>query len=399
MCYAGCSAVVLAALVLVPVGRRRTRARARRRQDARRICGTTAPLVERQANALDALEAASGLGEFYYHVQRTSFGPYVDQIGALPRRRPDRLGLQGERQVAAGRRRRGVAEGGRHGALVLGDVRRRRRAEDARARARAGRRAATACTRQDDNGARAAAVGAVLHVGRSRTVQTQGATQAAVGCAGKHRGLVRATLAGAVRSNALRETARAARSPSFSPAAAGSGGSATLWVTRDRGGTCSWSRSVPAGLTAMQALERKADVKTSYGGRFVDSIDGVASAPRRDWFYFVNGKPATAAPPSAAARRRRRLGGHSDAVQAVVGAFPNRSCADPAVVVGTGRAAKLARLVHGRSRERLLGRIRARAPRRQRLPRARRAPVRHRPRARRARRGSVRVQVPLRGAP
>ena len=46
---------------------------------------------------------------------------------------------------------------------------------------------------------------------------------------------------------------------------------------------------VPAGLTAMQALERKAKVKTSYGGRFVDAIDGVASASHRDWFYFVNG--------------------------------------------------------------------------------------------------------------
>ena len=46
-------------------------------------------------------------------------------------------------------------------------------------------------------------LGAVLHVGK-RTVKTQGANQAAVGCVGPHRGLlVRATLAGAVRSNAL----------------------------------------------------------------------------------------------------------------------------------------------------------------------------------------------------
>ena len=32
-------------------------------------------------NALDALEAASVAGEFYYHVTQASFGPYVDQIG------------------------------------------------------------------------------------------------------------------------------------------------------------------------------------------------------------------------------------------------------------------------------------------------------------------------------
>jgi hypothetical protein len=33
------------------------------------------------ANALDALEQASLLGEFYYHVTTTSFGPYIDQVG------------------------------------------------------------------------------------------------------------------------------------------------------------------------------------------------------------------------------------------------------------------------------------------------------------------------------
>ena len=33
------------------------------------------------SNALDALEQASLLGEFYYHVTQTSFGPYVDQVG------------------------------------------------------------------------------------------------------------------------------------------------------------------------------------------------------------------------------------------------------------------------------------------------------------------------------
>jgi hypothetical protein len=70
----------------------------------------------------------------------------------------------------------------------------------------------------------------------------------------------------------------------------GSRGSATLKVTRDHGRNVLLKAQVPAGLTAMQALQRKADVKTSYGGRFVVSINGVASAPQRDWFYFVNGK-------------------------------------------------------------------------------------------------------------
>ena len=67
----------------------------------------------------------------------------------------------------------------------------------------AGRRNCYRVFSVDDAGTRTAAAGAVLHVGSKRTVDT-GATQAAAGCVGKHRGLlVRATLAGAVRSNAL----------------------------------------------------------------------------------------------------------------------------------------------------------------------------------------------------
>jgi hypothetical protein len=50
-------------------------------------------------------------------------------------------------------------------------------------------------------------------------------------------------------------------------------------------------RDVPAGLTAMQALDREADVETRYGGRYVQSIEGLEGdiGARRDWFYFVNG--------------------------------------------------------------------------------------------------------------
>jgi hypothetical protein len=70
----------------------------------------------------------------------------------------------------------------------------------------------------------------------------------------------------------------------------GSGGSATLKVTSDHGRHVLLNASVPSGVTAMQALQREATVKTSYAGRFVVSINGVASAAQRDWFYFVNGK-------------------------------------------------------------------------------------------------------------
>jgi hypothetical protein len=68
-------------------------------------------------------------------------------------------------------------------------------------------------------------------------------------------------------------------------------GTAALWVTRDRGATVLSVRSVPAGLTAMQALDRELDLKTTYGGRFVQSIDGVKgdASKEHDWFWFLNG--------------------------------------------------------------------------------------------------------------
>jgi hypothetical protein len=69
----------------------------------------------------------------------------------------------------------------------------------------------------------------------------------------------------------------------------GTSGTATLKVTRDHGRRVLLTTRVPAGLTAMQALERKAQVKTAYGGRFVVSINGLASSPHRDWFYFIDG--------------------------------------------------------------------------------------------------------------
>jgi Domain of unknown function (DUF4430) len=72
--------------------------------------------------------------------------------------------------------------------------------------------------------------------------------------------------------------------------AAGSG-AAQLWITRDRGSEVLLTTSVPAGISAMEALRRKADVETRYGGRFVQSIDGIDGglAQQRDWFFYVNG--------------------------------------------------------------------------------------------------------------
>jgi hypothetical protein len=73
-----------------------------------------------------------------------------------------------------------------------------------------------------------------------------------------------------------------------------SGGTAKLWITRDRGADVILERNVPAGLTAMQALDRIAAIKTRYSGRYVQSINGIEGtiAARSDWFYFINGYEA-----------------------------------------------------------------------------------------------------------
>ena len=191
-----------AAFVLVPSA---TAARVYVRVEGakRTIFGSTAPIVDVKSNALDALDAAANAGEFYYHVQPTSFGPYVDQIGRYPAagqtgwvfkvngKSPpvgaDAVALHDGDTVLWYWAQFGIAGGPKTLALE-----------------RAGRQ--RNCYRvwaEDDNGVRTAPAGAVLHVGRSRTVQTQGATGAVAACVGPHRGLVRATLAGAVRSNAL----------------------------------------------------------------------------------------------------------------------------------------------------------------------------------------------------
>ena len=107
-------------------------------------------------------------------------------------------------------------------------------------------------------------------------------------------------------------------------------GSARLVITRDRGATVLYAGTVPAGLTAMQALSRRAKVTTRYGGRYVQSIDGLEGSlgRRRDWFYFVNGYDAD----RSAVEYRLRPGdlewwdyrdwSRELAVGIVVGAFP-----------------------------------------------------------------------------
>jgi hypothetical protein len=154
------------------------------------------------ANALDALDAASRAGEIYYHVTTTSFGPYVDQIGRYagagsagwvfkvndisPPVGADAVGLKrGDRVLWY---YADFSSGSGPKTLRL---------------SRAGRSPCYRAVAFDDAGQASFPAGTVLHVD-GRSVKTQGATQAAMACIGAHRGLVRATAPGMVRSNAVR---------------------------------------------------------------------------------------------------------------------------------------------------------------------------------------------------
>jgi hypothetical protein len=147
----------------------------------------------------------------------------------------------------------------------------------------------------------------------------------------------------------------------------GVGGRATLWITRDRGAEVLKVTQVPAGLTAMQALERAARISTRYGGRYVQAIDGVEGslASQHDWFYFINGYESD----RSAAEYRLHRGDvewwdfrswrHAIHVPVVVGAFPepflhgwNGQKRPTYVVADHGRlpdARRLARTVHGQT--------------------------------------------------
>jgi hypothetical protein len=161
------------------------------------IFGALQTPFEAGANALQALDAASLRAEFYYHVTTTSFGPYVDQVGrypaggsngwvfkvngASPPVGADNVVLKDGDRVLWYWATFGPSGG--PPTLLLTHTRRN-------------------CYRvvsENDAGADTAAAGSVLNVDGRRV-----RTRAGRACVGRHAGLVRATLPGAVRSNALR---------------------------------------------------------------------------------------------------------------------------------------------------------------------------------------------------
>ena len=189
------AAFALVAALATPALAERVKVRAEGKTTT--IFGSAEPTLTTGPNALAVLDAASLAGEFYYHV---SPGPFVDQIGRYPGE-----GFSGwsykingiSPPVAANQApvKDGdtvlwywttFSEQGGTPTLLL----------------RRTRRTVPNCYTvfsQDDQGVLTLANGARLRVD-GRSVRTSGGRS----CVGKHRGLVRATLPNAVRSNAVK---------------------------------------------------------------------------------------------------------------------------------------------------------------------------------------------------
>ncbi len=70
---------------------------------------------------------------------------------------------------------------------------------------------------------------------------------------------------------------------------------AAVLVTRDCGKEEVVAKTdVPAGQTAMQALERVAEVEKAAGGKFVTAIEGISQDEKKKlaWLFYVDGRMA-----------------------------------------------------------------------------------------------------------
>ena len=188
-------AVCALAGVLAPIAQA-TRVQVRVEGRTQTIYGASEPTLEAGATALDALEAASLAGEFYYHVTQFSFGPFVDQIGRFGSSAADGWVYKVN----------GVSPdvGAAQYTLQAGDrvlwywTRFSGPTATPTLRLERLRRGCYRVTTEDAKGARTAAAGAVLVVDGRRV-----RTRAGRACIKSHRGLVRAVRSGAVRSNAV----------------------------------------------------------------------------------------------------------------------------------------------------------------------------------------------------
>jgi len=135
-------------------------------------------------------------------------------------------------------------------------------------------------------------------------------------------------------------------------------GTAQLWVTTDRGAHVVFSGSVPAGSDGIRTVEGKLKVTTRYGGRYLQSVNGIAGSltHQRDWFFFLNGvegdrsaAEVTIHPGDVLWWDYRSWNGATMHVPVVAGAYPKPFLGQSTSVVSSDRAlaATIAKQVHG----------------------------------------------------
>jgi hypothetical protein len=189
-------AVAVLALVL-PAGAFAATVHIRVEGQTRTLFGA-APITVTATTPLEALQRAATIGEFYYHLTNTSFGPYVDQIGLYPG--------TGDSGWAYKVDNASPPVGADSDQLKDGDTVLwywatfgQTGGPPTLSLAKSG--ACYTVSAFDDNGKAATVSGVTLHVGSKKTVT---ATLGKQVCLKPHLGLlVRATATSAVRSNAL----------------------------------------------------------------------------------------------------------------------------------------------------------------------------------------------------
>jgi Domain of unknown function (DUF4430) len=150
--------------------------------------------------ALDALQQASLIGEFYYHVTQSSFGPYVDQVGLYGGSASSGWVFKVDNVSPPVGADKVTLKDGDHVLWYYADFGASGGPPTLSLTGVAGGCYVTQA--YDDTGKAATVAGLVLHVGSKRSIST---TAGAKVCPGPHPGvLVRATATGAVRSNAVK---------------------------------------------------------------------------------------------------------------------------------------------------------------------------------------------------
>ena len=178
------------------------------------LFGPGEPRLQVASTALDALTSAATSGELYYHLTVSSFGSYVDQIGLYPATSTGgwMFKVNGA-QPPVGANAVTLASGDRvlwywasfdpvtfAGPKTLQlKADKLNRSERRRVKRTHKQLYCYTVSTQDDKGVSTPAPGAVIRAGSGKAVKTKKGRA----CLGVHHSLVRATLSGAVRSNAL----------------------------------------------------------------------------------------------------------------------------------------------------------------------------------------------------